>query len=451
MQRIHFIAIGGSAMHNIAIELKELGIEVSGSDDEIFEPSRSRLEKAGLLPEKMGWFTEKINEEVGIVILGMHAKADNPELLKAQELGIIVVSYPEFLYHVTKKKKRIVITGSHGKTTTTAMIMHVLKSENIPFDYMIGSQVDGFDNMVGLFSNSNIAVLEGDEYLSSAIDKRSKFLWYQPDIAVITGIAWDHINVFPTIESYVRTFIELVETMPEGSTIYWSKYCPYTEFVIDESDIKAETHKYSSFCWEKEGDGQIYVQHQNKKFPVKIFGNHNFQNLCAAYRVCMNLDISEEAFFSAISTFKGAKRRLELIKEKPNPIYYDFAHAPSKVWATVNAVRKLYPDKKITACLELHTFSSIDKDFIPQYKDTLNDSDLAYIYLDPEVMRKKCKTPFSHDYVIESFNHKNIHICTSSELMFDNLKIDWLGDSILLIMSSGNLGGIDPVRWANEL
>ena len=195
---VHLIAIGGSAMHNMAIAMHKKGFNVTGSDDEIFEPSKTRLAKLNLLPAKEGWDTNNIHKGIDAVILGMHARADNPELLKAQELGLKIYSYPEYIYEQTKDKTRIVIGGSHGKTSITAMILHVLNYHKVDCDYMVGAQLDGFDTMVKLTKEAKIAVIEGDEYLSSPIDRRPKFHLYKPNIAILSGIAWDHINVFPT-------------------------------------------------------------------------------------------------------------------------------------------------------------------------------------------------------------------------------------------------------------
>jgi len=451
MKRIHFIAIGGSAMHNLAISLKQQGFLVSGSDDEIFEPSKSRLENLGLLPAQFGWFPENITQDLDMIVLGMHARVDNPELLKAQELGIRVVSYPEFLYHATENKMRIVIAGSHGKTTTTAMIMHVLKSKNIIFDYMVGSHIEGFDNMTGLFKQSKVAVFEGDEYLSSPIDRRSKFLWYKPHIVVITGIEWDHINVFPTFVSYMDTFKQLVETMPKNGKIIWYRNDKNIASIIQSCQTKTSNIQYVGFDWEQD-KGNTYVHYNSQRYPMTLFGDHNFQNLNAAFLVCKEaFGFSDTDFFNAVATFKGANRRLQIVKEATNPVYYDFAHAPSKVRATVAAVRQLYPDKKITACLELHTFSSLNKNFIPYYKDTLNFADRAFVYFNPNVLKHKGMPLLEDNYIISNFNQKSLAVCTNNMEMFNILRKDWENGAILLLMSSGNFGGVDPIKWADEL
>ena len=450
MQRVHFIAIGGAAMHNLAIALKEKGYQVTGSDDEIFEPSRSRLEKQNILPQEFGWFPHKIDASIDTIILGMHARPDNPELLKAKELGLNIVSYPEFLYQQTSNKKRIVVAGSHGKTTTTAMILHVLKHLNFKFDYMVGSHIDGFENMVGLSHDAQIAIFEGDEYLSSPIDRRSKFLWYKPDIAILTGIEWDHINVFPTMESYIDTFKQFIETISSTGKLFWYKNDIEIQKLIETTKIKGSQYQYEGLEWTKESNGSI-VTYNNQKFELKLFGDHNFQNLNAALQVCIELGIEPVQFFESMQNFKGADRRLQLIKEGSNPIFYDFAHAPSKVRATVAAVRKLYPDKKIVACYELHTFSSLNKEFLTHYNATLDNADTAYIYFNPEVIKHKNMEALDPNFVHQCFQHKNSTVITDNDTLFKNVEKAWKEGSVILLMSSGNFGGVDPTKWADKL
>lgn len=450
MKRVHFIAIGGSAMHNLAIALKQKAYKVTGSDDEIFEPALSRLKQFNILPEKIGWFPSNITPDIDTVILGMHARIDNPELLKAQQLNLQIVSYPEFLYNETKNKLRIAVGGSHGKTTTTAMIMHALQYANIEFDYMVGAQLTGFDYMVGLSGNSKIAIFEGDEYLSSPVDKRSKFLWYKPQIAIITGIEWDHINVFPTFNSYLDTFRQFMENMPESGKLFWFEGDKNIETLIKTSDLTTKTVSYSGFEW-RQLDGKIQYSYNNKSYTTELFGNHNFQNMHAAFLVCKELGITETTFFEAINTFKGASRRLQIIKKEPTPIYYDFAHAPSKVLATVNAVRQMFPQKKVIACLELHTFSSLNKDFIPNYKNTLNNADQAFVYLNPDVFLHKKLPAIDTSFISNSFNHPVLSVFNHTAKMFNRLHKEWENGAVILIMSSGNFGGNSPENWANEI
>lgn len=360
--KIHFIAIGGSAMHNLALALKNSGHEISGSDDEIFEPSRTRLQLEGLLPDKFGWYPEKLDNQIDIVILGMHAKPDNPELLKAREIGLEIVSYPEFLYQQSQKKKRIVIGGSHGKTTITSMIMHVLSNLEIDFDYMVGSKIKGFDVMVRL-SDAPLIILEGDEYLSSPIDSRPKFHWYKPHLAVLTGIAWDHINVFPTFDNYTEQFLQFINLMVDGGKLFYFDNDPVLNEVVQNAKDSVEKISYGLPENEIE-NGLTYILDYNTKIPLSIFGDHNLINLNAAMFICSELEVKKTDFFRAIKSFDGASNRLELIgKANGNFVFKDFAHAPSKVTATVNAVRNQFSDKKFVACLELHTFSSLNREF----------------------------------------------------------------------------------------
>jgi UDP-N-acetylmuramate: L-alanyl-gamma-D-glutamyl-meso-diaminopimelate ligase len=375
--RVHFIAIGGAVMHNLAITLHRRGYRVTGSDDEIFEPSRSRLASYGLLPDKDGWDIGRITSDIDTIILGMHAKSNNPELIKAQDLGIKIMSFPEYLYDQTKNKKRIVVAGSHGKTTTTAMIMHVFRQNGIRFDYMVGSSVEGYETMVGLSDDSKIAVLEGDEYLTSPIDKRPKFHLYKPDIAVLNGISWDHMNVFPTCENYIEQFKIFVETITRGGTlIYFEEDLEVKKAALSSrQDIIKIPYKIHGHFQNKTG---FFAATHNRVIPLKIFGEHNMQNLSAAREACFAAGISEEEFYSAIQSFNGTSKRLQKINENENGVVYlDFAHAPSKVKATVDAIADRYQGRNIIVCLELHTFSSLNIDFLPQYQGTLDQASAA--------------------------------------------------------------------------
>ena len=371
--KVHFIAIGGAVMHNLAIALHNKGYIVTGSDDEIFEPSRSRLNKYHLLPKKYGWDPGLITPETDTVILGMHAKSDNPELLKARELGIKIMSFPEYLYEQTKDKKRIVVAGSHGKTTTTAMIMHVFRFLGIKFDYMVGSQIDGFETMVGLSDEARIAVFEGDEYLTSALDKRPKFHLYMPDIAVLNGIAWDHMNVFPTFENYIGQFRIFTEKISEGGSLIYFEGDPEVKKIALASgrNIKKIPYKVHGYFQNKAG---FFAATHNRVVPVKIFGEHNMQNLSAAREACFAAGVADDDFYEAIKSFEGTSRRLQKLKEnEKGTVYLDFAHSPSKVKATVEAIVSRYPKREIIACLELHTYSSLSSDFLPLYNGTLAD------------------------------------------------------------------------------
>ncbi len=452
MKKVHFIAIGGAAMHNLALALNaKEGYTITGSDDEIFEPSHSRLQAAGLLPEAFGWFPGKITNDLDAVILGMHAREDNPELLRAKELGIKVYSFPEYLYEQTKDKTRVVIGGSHGKTSTTAMILFVLKKLGIPTDFMVGAQIEGFDNMVSLSENAKIAVFEGDEYLTSPIDLRPKFHLYKPHIALITGIAWDHINVFPTFDNYVeqfRIFANLIES--NGRLIY---------FADDENlkkitkQIRADIHT-ESYCTPpfEINEGKTTIIYCGAKYELQIFGAHNLQNMMGAFAVCRALGVSETDFFDVMTQFGGAANRLQKIAETAtSTAFKDFAHSPSKLKATVNAVKAQYPDRKLVACMELHTFSSLRSDFLPQYKDAMADADEAFVYFDPHVIEHKKLTPITAEEVAKAFGGKNVRVFTDTQLLQQTLRnIDYSGKNLLL-MTSGNFSGVDLIAFAQEL
>lgn len=448
--RIHFIAIGGSAMHNLAIALKNSGAEVSGSDDEIFEPSASRLKKHGLLPEKTGWNPNCINENIDAIILGMHARKDNPELLKAQELNLKIYSYPEFLFEKTKNKTRVVIGGSHGKTTVTSMIMHVLKSNNISFDYMVGANISGFETMVNLQDNNKIAVFEGDEYLSSPIDLRPKFHLYKPHIAVLTGIAWDHINVFPEFENYIEQFDIFLKTIEKNGQLFYFADDKHLQDIV-KNNPNLNTTAYRELESTKTKDSSISIINNNKSYKLNIFGKHNLQNLNAALLVCKSLGLTEEQFYETISDFQGAAKRLQLLQSNQNcEIYLDFAHAPSKVKATVTALKEKFPQRHLTACLELHTFSSLKKEFLPEYNNSMQNADDAIVYFNPKVVSHKKLESLDTEYIKECFGG-DIKVFTCSKKMQDFLNsYNWIGKN-LIFMSSGNFNGINFAEYANKL
>lgn len=443
--RTHFIAIGGSAMHNLALALHNKGYKVTGSDDAIFEPSRTRLEKKGLLPEEMGWFTEKITSDIEAVILGMHAKADNPELLKAQELGLIIYSYPEFLYEQSKNKTRVVIGGSHGKTTITSMILHVMHFHGINVDYMVGAQLEGFDTMVHLTEDNDFIVLEGDEYLSSPTDRRPKFHLYQPNIALISGIAWDHINVFPTYDNYVEQFETFIKLITNGGMLVYNENDPEVERVAEAAanpirKIGYHTPNYSV------SNGVTMLETPEGDMPIEVFGAHNLNNLAGAKWICQAMGVDEADFYEAIASFKGASKRLEKIAENANNVAYkDFAHSPSKVSATTKAVKEQYPDRKLIACLELHTYSSLNPEFLKEYEGALDHADVAVVFYSPDAVKIKQLDEVSADQIGQAFNRKDLIIYTNPaafkeylfHLKFDTEKI------ALLLMSSGNYGGLN--------
>jgi len=448
---IHFIAIGGSAMHNLAIALHKKGYEITGSDDEIFEPSRSRLGQYGLLPSKVGWQPELISAKPDVIILGMHARSDNPELIRAQEFGLKIYSYPEYLFEQTKDKTRVVIGGSHGKTTTTSMIMHVLKYHGIRFDYMVGATIEGFDTMVGLSSDSKIAIFEGDEYLSSPIDLHPKFHHYRPHIALLTGIAWDHINVFPTFKEYIDQFVIFVGMIEKhGSLIFFDEDQCLTQIARDlRNDIRQFPYHTPKFEIGKNVTSLIVGE---KRIQLEVFGEHNLQNLAGAKQVCNQLGISFDQFYEAISSFKGSSRRLEVVaKNSKTTVFFDFAHSPSKLKATTEAVKKQFQNRELVAIMELHTFSSLKKEFLPHYEDTMASADIAFVYFDPHTLEHKQLDPISISEVKAAFGGENIEVSNDSDLLFSRLRdIDWK-DKNLLIMSSGNFSGKNIKEFGRSL
>lgn len=443
VKRIHFIAIGGAAMHNLAIALKKKGLDISGSDDEIFDPSLSRLREHGLLPEAWGWFPEKIGPEINAVILGMHARKDNRELKRAQELQIPVYSYPEFLYMQTRNKKRAVIAGSHGKTSITAMVLHVLRTTGKKFDYMVGSQIDGFDTMVGLDAESTIAVFEGDEYLSSPLDLRPKFMHYKPHIALISGIAWDHINVFPTWEGYVDQFRQLIAGMDARGKLVYYVGDEVLAGLTGEPGVSCQCLPYREHA-SRQHEGGIVLLHEGQEIPIRIFGHHNLQNISGAKEVCRQLGISDDEFYRAIATFGGTARRLQHLGDVGTcSIYLDFAHSPSKVKATVEAVRSRFPGRRLVALFELHTFSSLSKDFLPQYRHTLDAADEAVVFFSEEVVRHKKLEAFTPEDVERSFGSRSVKALDNPGKLQEWLSNAPANNTVILLMSSGNLGGID--------
>ena len=435
-------------MHNLALALaQKQGYIVTGSDDEIFDPARTHLLEAGLLPEAPGWFPEKITPDIDAVILGMHAREDNPELVRARELGLPIYSFPQYLYEQTKDKFRIVVGGSHGKTTTTAMILFVLNRLGIEADYMVGAQIEGFERMVRLSDTAKYAVFEGDEYLTSPLDLRSKFLWYKPNTAILTGIAWDHINVFPTFDLYVDTFRKFVHTIqPDGTFIYYS----------GDENLRMLADEMTS---SRHDDMTIipYVAHKGD-IPMQVFGQHNMENLQAACLACQTIGVKPEDFYREIASFTGAANRLERICETDISVAYkDFAHSPSKLRATVKAVRERYPDKRLVAAMELHTFSSLMADFLPQYNGCMQEADVAFVYFNPKVIEHKHLTPISADEVAKAFATPNIRVFTDSQALADALRQTVTPESTkkqgtaLLMMTSGTFDGINIKDFARKL
>lgn len=441
--RVHFIAIGGSAMHNLAMALHDKGDIVTGSDDAIFEPSRSRLAAKGLLPEELGWYPEKITSELDAIILGMHAKADNPELLKAQELGIKIYSYPEFIYEHSKNKTRVVIGGSHGKTTITSMILHVMNYHNIAVDFLVGAQLEGFTNMVHLTTENDFIVIEGDEYLSSPTDLRPKFHLYQPNIALISGIAWDHINVFPTFDNYVDQFKIFIDKITNGGILVYNEDDEVVKQIVEEAEKPIRKMPYS-LPEHTIDNGVTYLETLDGPMPIEVFGAHNLNNLAGAKWVCQNMGIDEAEFYEAIASFKGASKRLEKIAETKTAVAYkDFAHSPSKVKATTEAVKKQYPNKKLVACLELHTYSSLNLEFLAQYQGALDAADIAVVFYSPEAVAIKRLEEISKEQIENAFQRKDLIVYTHPSDFQSFLQVQEFDDTVLLLMSSGNYGGLD--------
>ena len=440
---VHFIAIGGSAMHNLAIALHNKGYQVTGSDDEIYEPSKSRLKQKGLLPENFGWFPEKINSAIDSVVLGMHAKADNPELLRAQELGLKIYSYPEFLYEQSKNKTRVVIGGSHGKTTITSMILHVMHYHDIDVDYMVGAQLEGFDVMVKLTDDNDFIVLEGDEYLSSPIDRRPKFHLYQPNIALLSGIAWDHINVFPTFEGYVEQFSIFVDSIVKGGSITYNDEDLEVKRVVEASENTIRKLPYHTPAYTIE-NGQTLLETPEGPLPIEVFGRHNLNNLAGAKWICQHMGVDEDDFYEAIASFKGASKRLEKLAESKNSIAFkDFAHSPSKVRASTNAVKEQFPERTVVACMELHTFSSLNADFLKEYKGTLDAADVAVVFYSPHAVEIKKLKEITEAQIAKAFERDDLIIYTNPEDFKNFLFSQNFENKALLLMSSGTYGGLN--------
>lgn len=447
---VHFIAIGGSAMHNLAIALSRKGANVTGSDDEIFEPSKSRLDRQGILPATIGWDADKITSDLDAVILGMHARKDNPELAKATELGIPIFSYPEYLYEQSKDKFRVVIGGSHGKTTITSMLLHAINEIGINVDYMVGAQLEGYDCMVKLSDDAKIMILEGDEYLSSPIDRRPKFHLYKPNVAIISGIAWDHINVFPTFDNYVEQFDLFCKEIVDGGRLVYNTEDDEVKKLGEKWKSTIETIPYQTPNYSVEETGTT-LHLNGKDYKLQIFGQHNLQNLVGAMKLAAEIGIENNAFLSAMSTFTGAGKRLQKVIEKDDFVLYkDFAHSPSKLKATTKAVKEQYADRKVVACMELHTFSSLKKEFLPHYENAMKAADHALVYFSPEVVAHKKLEPITKEQVLAGFGGGVEVVSTTEEVRAFLSQFDW-HNSALLMMSSGNFDGIDYDELGEEI
>lgn len=449
--RVHFIAIGGSAMHNLAIALAKKRFDVSGSDDVINEPSKSRLARFAILPAEFGWFPERITADLDAVILGMHAREDNPELLRAQELGLPIYSYPEYIYEQSKEKTRVVIGGSHGKTTITSMILHVLQHAGKDFDYLVGAQLEGFDTMVKITQAAPIIVIEGDEYLASPIDRRPKFHLYKGHIGVISGIAWDHINVFPTWESYIKQFDLFIDTLQPGGALIYCQADETLDKLVAAKNTSVEKLGYSVPA-NQISHGITSLETDKGLVPLQIFGEHNLMNLSAARLVCEKLGVSTQVFYEAIATFKGASRRLELVgKTDDCVIYKDFAHSPSKLEATIHAVKQQFPERNLIAAIELHTFSSLNAEFLKEYAGTMDEADQPIVIIDQQTFKQKQMTPFDETIVKKSFNNEKLKFFDSFEIFDAYLNRNSFKNTNLLLMSSGNFGGLDLEELKNKI
>lgn len=447
---VHFIAIGGSAMHNLAIALSRKGIHVTGSDDEIFEPSKTRLKNQGILPDTIGWNSEVIHEKLDAVILGMHAREDNPELLKAKKINIPIFSYPEYLYEQSKDKIRVVIGGSHGKTTITSMILHVVNELKLNVDYMVGAQLDGYDCMVKLTDDAPIMLLEGDEYLSSPIDRRPKFHLYKPNIAILSGIAWDHINVFPTFENYVDQFDIFCQNIEKGGTLIYNTEDVEVKKLGEKYADSIQTIAYSTPEYEVTSTG-TRLHFEGKSYELQIFGGHNLQNLMGAMRVGQAMGIKPDAFFNAITTFKGAGKRLQKVVENATfTMFKDFAHSPSKLKATTKAVKEQFSDRKVIACMELHTFSSLKKEFLPHYSGAMDKADKAVVYFNHEVVHHKKLEPITKEMVQSAFGG-DVLVMTETAEVLDFIHSQNWNNAVLLMMSSGTFDGINYEALGEEL
>lgn len=449
--KVHFIAIGGSAMHNLAIALHLKGYIVSGSDDEIFEPAKSRLKNFGLLPDKEGWFPERITKDIDAIILGMHAKADNQEMKAAIDAGIRIYSYPEFLYEQAKDKIRVVIGGSHGKTTITAMILHVLKHCGIETDYMVGARLEGMDIMVRLSDTARFMVFEGDEYLTSALDKRPKFHVYRPDIALLSGIAWDHMNVFPSFDDYVEQFRIFIDMIPPEGTLVFCKEDALLNELGNNTNQSIKKIRYGIPLY-KICESKTCIIVDSEEIPLSIFGTHNLMNVMGAFEICRLMGVDEKSFFRWIRSFKGAANRLELVKgDNQSLIYKDFAHAPSKVKATVDAMATQFPGRKLIACLELHTYSSLIKEFLPQYRKTLDKAGVAIVYFNPHAIQLKKLPDLNHSDIQKAFGRPDLIVMNDSEKLWQRILDEKKNEPAnLLMMSSGNFDGTNIVGLAEE-
>jgi UDP-N-acetylmuramate: L-alanyl-gamma-D-glutamyl-meso-diaminopimelate ligase len=446
--KVHFIAIGGSVMHQLALALHKKGYQVTGSDDEIFEPAQSNLQKEGLLPASIGWHPGKITPDLDAVILGMHAKQDNPELQRARELNLKIYSFPEYIYQESREKTRVVVGGSHGKTTTTAMIMHALKKAGKDFDYLVGARLEGFDQSVQV-THAPVIVCEGDEYPASVIEKRPKFHFLFPHIAILTGIAWDHINVFPTFDFYLEQFTTFIQKIEPGGILIYNETDPVLKKLVTankRTDIRYQPYQVP---FHTITNGQTTLTIEDKTGKLEVFGNHNLLNLHAAWYVCRELGMNAATFVKAISSFTGAAKRLELLARNENTIVYrDFAHAPSKVKATIDAVKQQFPDRTLIAVLELHTYSSLNEQFMSEYKGAMDKADKAAVFFSRHALELKRMPELPAEKVYAGFGKQGLKVLNDKGDLMQWLQQQPYKNACLVLMSSGNYDGADIFSFA---
>jgi len=449
--RVHFISIGGSVMHQLAIALKRKGYIVTGTDDEIFEPSRTNLLEEGLLPSAMGWQPDLVRSNVDAIILGMHARADNPELIKAKELGLKIYSFPEYIFHESQQKQRIVVGGSHGKTTTTSMIMHVLRFLSFDFDYLVGAKLDGFDQSVNI-TNAPVIVCEGDEYPASAIERKPKFHFLFPHVAILTGIAWDHINVFPTFDFYLEQFVIFINKIETGGLLIYNSSDPVLDKLVKDHPRPAIRYQPYAVPVHSIDNGKTTVTIEGISGNLKVFGNHNLMNLLAAYYACETLGVSASDFVRAIGSFTGASKRLELLASNDTVnVYRDFAHAPSKVKATIEALKQQFPNRQLVAILELHTYSSLNEKFMHEYNGALKQADIALVYFSKHALAIKQLPALAIEKVAEGFNQPGILVMNEKNQLQEWLTTQKFSATNIVLMSSGNYDGIDMLTFAKEV
>jgi len=451
IESVHFIAIGGSVMHNLALALKKMGMRISGSDDEIYEPAAGKL-KSGGIEANIGWQPEKMDASIDLVVLGMHAKADNPELAKAKSLKLPIVSFPDFIRRWSANQQRIVIGGSHGKSSITALAMHVLNQLNKKFDYLIGAEVEGFSLTVSL-SDAPIIIIEGDEYLASKLDPVAKFLKYDHHIGLISGIAWDHKNVFPSFEDYTQQFEQFADKTPKAGSIIYNEKDLLAKKIGEKEreDVRKVPYGVHDAVIK---NGVTYLKTKDYgEVKISVFGDHNLENIGAVLALVKLLGIEEKAFYQAVQTFTGAKKRLEIVKQQGNDkLFKDYAHSPSKLEATTTALKKQFADSKVVVAYELHTFSSLNKEFIKEYKNTLSKADEAFIFINPHNIKNSHTDDLTTTEIQEAFNNTELTLFTDKHKLVEAMKkAKTTEKNIFALLSSGNFDGLDIEEVSHKL